>query len=93
MASHLDLEYTYESDKIHNPYSNRTNKLEKEGLETLDKDLLRQIKEAAILLDEQQIQKLISLIPKENSKPTEILSKLLKNFQFEEILEIIEIYL
>ncbi|MEI6381123.1 MAG: ATP-binding protein [Cyanobacteriota bacterium ELA615] len=93
MASHLDLEYTYESDKIHNPYFSRTNKLEKEGLETLDKDLLRQIKEAAILLDEQQIQKLISLIPKENSKPTEILSKLLKNFQFEEILEIIEIYL
>jgi len=93
MASHLDLEYTYESDKIHNPYFSRTNKLEKEGLETIDKDLLRQIKEAAILLDEQQIQKLISLIPKENSKPTEILSKLLKNFQFEEILEIIEIYL
>jgi PAS domain S-box-containing protein len=93
MASHLDLEYIYASDKINNPYSNRTNKLEEEGLETLDKDLLRQIKEAAILLDEQQIQKLISLIPKENPRPAEILSKLLKNFQFEEILEIIQIHL
>ncbi len=93
MGSHLGLEYTYAGDKIHNPYSSRTNKLEEEGLETLDKDLLRQIKEAAILLDEQQIQQLISLIPKENPRPTEILSKLLKNFQFEEILEIIEIYL
>jgi|GEM_PF-2534960 len=90
MEYYLGLKYIYSSESIAEPYLKKSsfNHLNAKDLECMGKDWLQQMNEAAILLDEVKLHKLISEIPERNQKISDNLKNLLNEFQFEEIMKL-----
>jgi signal transduction histidine kinase/CheY-like chemotaxis protein len=91
LAQHLGVCYTYEEQEISPDLPSAIpEKLTSSALTIMSPEWLVQLHLAAVELDTNQVNRLISLIPQESSSLVTILQKMVNNFDFDQIINLAE---
>jgi len=94
LTKHLGVQYIYEKlgdDNISNEDSKVVvSYTDREILKGMSEEWRLQLSEAAIEGDSNRVAKLIQLIPNQNSNAIQILERLARQFEFDEIVELLD---
>lgn len=88
MARHLEIEYIYHKTAVKEQNNEIPFKLTSESLKVMSPEWVAKLHRAAAQLDRENIEELIDLIPVEQDAIASILTEMVDNFDFEEILKI-----